>query len=119
MPVALVLLAALAATPAAAEPAPTAEALFNKWICAACHGKDRAGKAGAPSLKDVAKHWTVDRLADYLVDPAKVIASDPRLKAQAVKYPMNMPSFAAKPLDERRRLAEWLIKESEAGGSAP
>ena len=115
----LVLIAALAATPAAAEPPATGEALFNKWICAACHGKDRAGKPGAPTLRTVSKHWTVDRLADYLVDPAKVIASDPRLKAQSVQFPMIMPSYAAKPLDERKRLAEWLIKESEAGGKTP
>ena len=114
MPARLLLVVALAATPAAAEPAPSGEALFNKWICASCHGKDRAGKAGAPSLRDVAKYWTADRLADYLVDPPKVIASDPRLKAQAALFPMNMPSFAAKPLAERKRLAEWLIEQSEA-----
>ena len=114
MPLGLVLIAALAATPPAAEPAASGEVLFNKWICASCHGKDRAGKAGAPSLRDVAKYWTVDRLADYLVDPPKVIKSDPRLRAQAEKFAMNMPSFAAKPLDERKRLAEWLIKQSEA-----
>ena len=68
VPFALVLIAALAATPAS-EPDGT----------------------GAPSLQSVARYWTMDRLADHLVDPAKVIASDPRLKARA-----------AKPLDERQ-----------------
>lgn len=80
-------------------------------LCGVCHGEDRKGTKNAPALSDLKRDWKVENLADYLADPAKARAQDPRLAELAERYPtLVMPPWKATE-SERRILAEWLLAD--------
>lgn len=87
------------------------ERLYDEWACAACHGADRLGTENAPPLATVRANWTIDALAEYLLDPQKVVASDERLRGLGETYVVEMPAFAF-PAEERAAVAAWLIEKS-------
>lgn len=103
--------ALLLAGPSVAQAPLRGEGLYKKGLCAVCHGEDRKGTKNAPALLDLKRHWKADALADYLADPAKARAEDPRLAELAKRYPtLVMPPWKATE-SERRILAEWLLAD--------
>ncbi|MCB9897062.1 MAG: cytochrome c [Planctomycetes bacterium] len=92
----------------------TGAELYVSQSCALCHGADgrsafwRPGPDLVPSLDA----WTVDALAEYLADPAAWAARDPRLDDD------GMPGFPQLSVDERERLARFVLSLGDAGGDA-
>ena len=89
--------------------APDPAALYKSWGCSICHGVDRRGGKNAPSLAKLGSDWTVDTLADYILEPGRWRESDPRVRKLAERYPkLTMPP-SRHPESERRALAAWLL----------
>lgn len=78
--------------------------------CARCHGRAGEGSFLAPELSRVSEHWDVERLSDYIRDPAKVIAEDPRLIEQGRRYSQRMPAFPQLGPEQRAKVAEWVLR---------
>jgi len=113
---ALLLAAALPllAPRASAGSAPDGAALWRANECATCHGEKREGTENAPPLRELKRHWDVERLARYLADPPALIAQDERLTRLAERYELDMPDFSLLPQAERRALADWLLRDDPA-----
>jgi mono/diheme cytochrome c family protein len=90
-------------------PAPPAGAkLFQTQGCVACHGAGGEGGALGPPLRELATHWTRERLVAYLADPAAVVAGDPRLRELGKAYMVPMPPIRA-PASDRAALADYVL----------
>jgi hypothetical protein len=93
--------------------------------CATCHGENREGKRSAPALTGLAKHWTAEQLARYLLDPDAMIRADPRLAYRAEKYAIGMPRVSGKSpgyadkaqTEQLGVLAEYLLVDIESPDS--
>lgn len=97
-----------AGTAASAAPELDGAAIYTKANCAMCHGIDRGGKPMGPALLTLKQNWTVDKLSEYLSDPAGFTANDSRLGAQQQQYSMKMPAPNITK-EERDTLAKWLL----------
>ena len=84
------------------------EQLYSGQNCKICHGPGGQGLPGmGPALRDIDELWTVDKMAEYLGNPAEYAKKDPRL-AHDSKYRMKMPNSALS-LEARKVLAEYVI----------
>jgi mono/diheme cytochrome c family protein len=89
--------------------------------CASCHGEAREGLRAGPALTGLAKHWTVEQLMSYLIDPDAMIKANPRLAYKAEQYALGMPKisgktpgYAGKALPEKlEALAEFLLVDTQ------
>jgi len=85
-------------------------ALYQRLICHRCHGADLEGGTKAPSLRELAEHYDVERLMHYLEDPQALRAVDPRLRELDMRYTnFEMPSYATLDSTVRRTLVEFLL----------
>jgi len=75
--------------------------------CAACHGPQGEGSSMGlgPRLVGLAEHWTVERLVEYVDDPAAFAAKDPRLGQRPMPAIARSVSAA-----DRRALAEHVLR---------
>jgi cytochrome c553 len=81
--------------------------------CANCHGDEREGTRRGPRLTGLRAHWTVERLAEYFVDPRAVVARDARLGGLDEQFgASDMGSYANLDLALRTTLARWLLEVS-------
>ena len=78
--------------------------------CANCHGENAEGKSLGPPLRELGRFWTRDELASYLEDPAPFVSSNERLKELDQAYTAEMGPYANLSVDERGRLADWLLE---------
>ena len=84
--------------------------IYRLQNCANCHGKAREGTRLGPPLEGLAQHWTRARLAEYLVDPRPLVASDARLSALDQHYgSSDMGRYDNLDLALRTALADWLL----------
>jgi mono/diheme cytochrome c family protein len=88
----------------------TPEVMYDRAGCAACHGADRWGTEQAPSLRNLAAHWSVQELAEYIAEPSA--HRDERLEAIAAEYEAEMPGSGFLSREQRESLAEWLLGSS-------
>jgi len=86
----------------------TAPELFQA-NCARCHGRAGEGSFLAPRLERIPERWDRKRLVRYMRDPAPVIAADPRLREQGMRYAGPMPAFQQLTPKMRGKLADWLL----------
>ena len=115
----IVLLAALGcggAEEPANEPVVTAEdlaigeSLYDEWDCSVCHGDAGEGSDLGPTLSGLDSNWKLDELAEYISEPERFIADDPRLQKLKTAFPdMAMPAYDAIPAESRRLLAAYVM----------
>jgi len=103
------LVAACASTGGESNSAPSGSALFRVARFGDCHGGDLAGTDGAPSLLGLAANWQRDALAEFLNDPAPVMAKDARLAALDLTYSAEMPGCPDLTSAQREALAGSLL----------
>ncbi len=106
-------------TPApTATPSPEVAAGRQEYLqqsCLNCHGDVRQGTSLAPPLRGLGEHWTADSLAEFLRDPAPVIAATPRLTTMDERYPADMPGDPAADEETLHSLVAYLLTEPTAG----
>lgn len=85
------------------------ERLFRLENCGICHGETGQGGPNGPTLRDLARHWTAERLVRFLADPDSFRTRDPRLEALSNAASNRMTPFAHLSEERRRRLAEYLL----------
>lgn len=100
----------------ASEPVITAEdleigkALYDDWDCGVCHGVAGEGTDLGPALSDLEANWKLDELMEYISEPERFVAKDPRLeKLKTIYSDMAMPAFDAIPPEGRRTLAAYVL----------
>jgi len=91
------------------EPGASGAEIFAVSGCIACHGEDRSGTGSGPNLQKLSEHWQSPLLASYLANPKDWIAKDQRLQELDNQFSSSMPSFDNLNLQERERLAHWLL----------
>ena len=84
--------------------------LFRRERCIDCHGPDGLGTGNGPSLDSMASYWTTEELTEYLVEPEKVLLSNPRLSKIADAHDARMASFGHLSQRERRALSVFVLK---------
>ena len=108
----LALAAALWACASPVQPPPGASGseIYALQLCANCHGDDGGGKSLGPPLRDLASHWDESTLADFLGDPRGWEERDARLRRLADDHSGTMDPYDNLSVDERRRLARFLLQ---------
>jgi mono/diheme cytochrome c family protein len=85
--------------------------LYKRASCADCHGAGGIGGPSGPPLDtSLSGRWTVDSLAEFLVDPEAVLEREPRLAELSRTYGNRMPSYRHLTRKERRTLARHLLE---------
>ena len=93
------------------QPGATGSEIYAVAGCISCHGTERMGGSSGPPLTDLSATWTESNLAAYFENPKKWIAKDARLQSLDKNYSSSMPSFEYLNLQERQRLAQWLLTQ--------
>ncbi len=83
--------------------------IYELQNCANCHGEEGAGTSRGPALRELSRHWTRERLVDYLADPQAVAAVDPRLRARGREFSSEMGPYDNLTAEQRGVLADWLL----------
>lgn len=116
---ALLLLSSLVATAACSlrrQPPPGADGaeIYRLQNCANCHGDAREGTRRGPPLAGLRANWDSARLAEYLADPASMVARDPRLMTLDERFGgIQMGRYDNLDLAQRTTLAQWLLAAGE------
>ena len=85
--------------------------VYRSRGCATCHGTDALGSRMGPSLADARLFYDRDSLTNYLKDPEKAIADDPRLLEMQSQYPrIQMPAADDLPKDELDALLTFILE---------
>jgi mono/diheme cytochrome c family protein len=82
---------------------------FNKRGCNTCHGNQAEGTKMGPALKNLSRHYDVQRLIEYLKDPDAMIEEDARLREQGKNYIGMMPRFDYLSPEELEALARYTL----------
>ena len=85
------------------------EVAYVALKCAKCHGFEREGQRTAPTLIDLSKRWTEDKLVSYIRNPQAVVAVTPRLAYMAERYPIGMPAYPHTDEQVLRGLTGWIL----------
>jgi len=85
------------------------EVAYVALKCAKCHGLEREGQRTAPTLIDLSKRWTKDKLVSYIRNPQAVVAVTPRLAYMAERYPIGMPAYPHTDEQVLRGLTAWIL----------
>ena len=93
------------------EPGASGSEIYAVAGCIACHGSSRDGASIAPSLHNLGSNWNVEELSMYLEDPSTWIEGSERMQKVDQSYTGTMPAFDNLDLQERQRLAAWLIAQ--------
>ena len=85
--------------------------VYRSRGCATCHGADALGSRMGPSLADARLFYDRDSLTNYLKDPEKAIADDPRLLEMQSQYPrIQMPAADDLPREELDALLSFILE---------
>jgi hypothetical protein len=87
------------------------EVAYAALKCAKCHGAEREGQRTAPTLINLSKRWTEDKLVSYIRNPQAVIAVTPRLAYMAERYPIGMPAYPHTDEEVLRGLTAWILEK--------
>jgi len=90
-------------------PGATGAEIYTLQLCFNCHGDQGEGKDLGPPLRDLSQSWTRDELADFLGDTERWEEEDERVYQLSQEYDGNMRGYWNLELDERLRLADWLL----------
>jgi len=91
--------------------------LYQRLICARCHGSDLSGTHKAPTLQEIRSLYDRPALRAYLANPDSFQRVDPRLRALNEQYEeFDMPSY---PLKDKHRelLIDFLLGEQISSSS--
>lgn len=91
--------------------AETGAALFSAQGCVTCHGAQGEGSALAPTLRGAKSRWKRDDLIEYLKDPQRYAAQDPRLASQGGNYSLAMPTYGMLAPADLEQLAEFVLAQ--------
>jgi mono/diheme cytochrome c family protein len=91
-------------------PGATGDLIYELQNCANCHAADGAGTSRGPALVGLAEHWTAERLAAFLEEPAVFLERDARLRALEEAHPGKMSRYDNLTLDQRLTLSRWLLQ---------
>lgn len=84
--------------------------MYQTLRCAECHGVRGEGNEKGPPLRELRKHWILERnLADYLHDPTPFQTGDPRIRWLWGKYSWDMPAYRKLSIEQRMSFAAWLF----------
>jgi hypothetical protein len=91
--------------------------LYQRLGCPRCHGNTLQGTHKAPSLREVAKHYDQNGIAQYLANPDSAQQVDPRLSRLNEEYSKHeMPSFPLHP-EASETLANFLLAPTSGGNA--
>ena len=105
-----VILAGACRLPTQPPPGASGAEIYALQLCANCHGEAGEGGSNGPPLADLGAYWNAEDLADFLADPRPWEARDPRLARLAEGYIRPMNPYDNLSLDERLRLAAYLLE---------
>jgi cytochrome c5 len=89
---------------------PDGATVYRDQGCIACHGNQGQGTFLGPPITGMSAHWTRDDLAEFFADPARFVASTPRLAEYGKDFGMRMPALPrAVDRDARLALADWVL----------
>ncbi len=85
--------------------------LIGKLGCVNCHGDDLNGTRMGPSLANVKKYWSRDKLINYLRNPSSFRDAE-RFKEYEKQFPGGMmPSFNQVDIKELGKIADYLLSK--------
>lgn len=106
---ACLLLAAAAACDGGPGPIRSGAELYRLQGCVTCHGANGHGTGMAPDLRGMERHWTREKLVEYLANAPEYIRRDPRLLEQKKRYSLNMPLYSILRPEELQNLADHVL----------
>lgn len=87
------------------------EEIYRVSACASCHGENLEGLGIAPPLLGLSALWSRDELGAFLGDPDRFLEQVERLQQLDFDYSSSMPKYSNLSLDERDRLAGFLLSK--------
>ncbi len=88
----------------------SAKDLMSKLGCNTCHGTEMQGTKMGPSIQNVSKYWSRDKLINYLRNPTS-FADTERFQKFEEQYPgMIMPAFSNIEVKELGKIADYLLE---------
>lgn len=85
------------------------ELLLTKFGCVTCHGSNLKGTELAPTLFNVNKNYSREKLINYLRNPVSFMDSK-RFQEFKKVYKTLMPAFNNKDVKELGKIADYLLK---------
>lgn len=87
----------------------TAKELMSKLSCVTCHGTELTGTKMGPSLYNIAKYWSRDKLINYLRNPSS-FSDTKRFQKYEERFPgMIMPAFNHIEVKDLGKIADYLL----------
>ena len=83
--------------------------IYQLQLCFNCHGPEGLAKRLGPPLENLAEHWTREELADFFGNVERWEEEDERVRRLSEEYDGNMQAYDNLSLEERLRLADYVL----------